>query len=387
MNISTFNSFDGIVLNSVSNIDEKNKSYPHDLEMNVIFGGESPNELYEVLASARGAILKTNRNSKNKEQEISDSLLDAIDKSASELESFKAWTDGGNAVIGPIVDILYDSLIQDDTNNNKMEDLMQLLVFDFLLHKEEWGLDSIINSDENKYLGDITENFGSGLHAVYAGHENNSPSNIVDWFLNTFIVKLKNSGKIPEDSVTSKVIKLFDDVNNRNKLEQLARDYTAELERIDSSNITLSNSLTKSENTTHLAPTLKFFLLAQAAKEGTVSANNWNSFINGDIEKIKSFLGLTGSDSLLADWLVDQNRNTGWSYDASGQLDFNRGHEGGIPISSLLGFFNDFPSRVLSDEELKEVNRIGDNVKMIMQTLKYWFQILRDERVAIARNI
>ncbi|EJL6575677.1 molecular chaperone, partial [Vibrio cholerae] len=84
MNISTFNSFDGIVLNSMSNIDEKNKSYPHDLEMNVIFGGESPNELHEVLASARGAILKTNSNSKNKEQEISDSLLDAIDKSASE---------------------------------------------------------------------------------------------------------------------------------------------------------------------------------------------------------------------------------------------------------------------------------------------------------------
>ncbi|NCG69750.1 molecular chaperone, partial [Vibrio parahaemolyticus] len=28
-----------------------------------------------------------------------------------------------------------------------------------------------------------------------------------------------------------------------------------------------------------------------------------------------------------------------------------------------------------------------DNVKMIMQTLKYWTQILRDERVAIAKNI
>ncbi|MCG6364785.1 molecular chaperone, partial [Vibrio fluvialis] len=46
-----------------------------------------------------------------------------------------------------------------------------------------------------------------------------------------------------------------------------------------------------------------------------------------------------------------------------------------------------FPPRVLTDDELKKINRIGDNVKMIMQTLKYWFQILRDERVAIARNI
>ncbi|MCD1246015.1 molecular chaperone [Vibrio cholerae] len=387
MNISTFNSFDGIVLNSVSNINEKNKIYPRDIEMNVIFGGESPNELHEVLACARGVILKTNSNSQNKEQEISDSLLDAIDKSTSELESFKSWTDGGNAVIGPIVDILYDSLIQDDTNGTKMEDLMQLLVFDFLLNKEEWGLDSIVNSDEQKYLGNITENFGSGLHAVYAGYENDTPSDIVNWFLNTFIVNLKNSGKIPEDSITSKLIKLFDDVNNRNKLEQLARNYTAELERIDPTNITLSNSLTKSESTTHLAPTLKFFLLAQAAKEEAVSANNWNAFIHGDIEDIKSFLGLNGGDSSISDWLVDPDRNTGWTYDESGQLDFNKGHEGGIPISALLGFFNDFPSRVLSDEELKEVNRIGDNVKMIMQTLKYWYQILRDERLAVTRNI
>lgn len=42
---------------------------------------------------------------------------------------------------------------------------------------------------------------------------------------------------------------------------------------------------------------------------------------------------------------------------------------------------------MLGDEDTKEINRIGDNVKMIQQTLKYWYQILRDERLAIARNI
>ncbi|HDZ9215859.1 TPA: molecular chaperone [Vibrio cholerae] len=102
---------------------------------------------------------------------------------------------------------------------------------------------------------------------------------------------------------------------------------------------------------------------------------------------MKKLLGLEGGDKTIADWLADVNKNTGWTYDNAGQLDFNRGQEGGIPIADLLNFFKGFPSRVLSDDELKEVNRIGDNVKMIMQTLKYWFQILRDERVAIARNI
>ncbi|EEN98453.1 hypothetical protein VCG_002286 [Vibrio cholerae 12129(1)] len=59
----------------------------------------------------------------------------------------------------------------------------------------------------------------------------------------------------------------------------------------------------------------------------------------------------------------------------------------GLNLKDLENIYNNFPSRVLSDEDIKEINRIGDNVKMIMQTLKYWFQILRDERVAIARNI
>ncbi|HDZ9471120.1 TPA: molecular chaperone [Vibrio cholerae] len=95
----------------------------------------------------------------------------------------------------------------------------------------------------------------------------------------------------------------------------------------------------------------------------------------------------SSSDKGIVDWLTDTNRNTGWVTDKSGQLDFNQGQAGGIPIADLLDFFSGFPSRVLSDEELKQVNRIGDNVKMIMQTLKYWFQILRDERVAVARNI
>ncbi|WP_194554311.1 hypothetical protein [Vibrio anguillarum] len=44
-------------------------------------------------------------------------------------------------------------------------------------------------------------------------------------------------------------------------------------------------------------------------------------------------------------------------------------------------------SRPLTDEELKEVNRIGDQVRMLQETLKYWLQICRDELVAIARNI
>ncbi|EJL6507001.1 molecular chaperone, partial [Vibrio cholerae] len=344
-----------------------------------------PKELFNALLYTKSLVL--NGMEQNIEQQISNSLLDAIDKSAAELEDFKAWTDGGNSVISPIIDLMYENLIKDDTNNNKSEDLMQLLVFDFLLHQDEWGLNDILTNDEREYLGYITENFGSGMHSVYKGYEENTPDKIVNWFLNTFCKRLESSGKIPDDSACFKILSFFKEEVNKNKLVSLGNDYTRELQSVDTSNINLSNSISKSESSTHVSPTLKFFLLAQGAKEGILSANDWAEFINSDIEGIKKLLGLEGGDKTIADWLADVNKNTGWTYDSSGQLDFNRGQEGGIPIVDLLNFFKGFPSRVLSDDELKEVNRIGDNVKMIMQTLKYWFQILRDERVAIARNI
>nr|WP_234826589.1 hypothetical protein [Vibrio anguillarum] len=59
----------------------------------------------------------------------------------------------------------------------------------------------------------------------------------------------------------------------------------------------------------------------------------------------------------------------------------------GMQVDYFTALSENLPSRPLTDEELKEVNRIGDQVRMLQETLKYWLQICRDELVAIARNI
>lgn len=46
-----------------------------------------------------------------------------------------------------------------------------------------------------------------------------------------------------------------------------------------------------------------------------------------------------------------------------------------------------FPPRELTEEEIEEVNRIGDQVKMLQQTLLYWLKICKDEQKATAQNI
>ncbi|WP_029853727.1 hypothetical protein [Vibrio parahaemolyticus] len=241
----------------------------------------------EALGKAKDFILNERADSTtNKEQEITDSLLDAIDTSENQLEDLKAWTVGGKAVIQPIVNLMYDDLIADTSNTNRTEDLMQLLVFDFLLNQDDWAPELTLTVYEEKYLGDITENFGSDLHAVYLDYNNHSPTKIVNWFLDQFIDKIQKNGNIPSDSVKFKIIQFFDDSKNKDNLRGLAQKYTESLSGINISNgnFNLENSLTKNEGNTHLSPTLKFFLLAQGAKEGLLSANDWVNFINADIE-------------------------------------------------------------------------------------------------------
>ncbi|WP_052329016.1 hypothetical protein [Providencia sneebia] len=59
----------------------------------------------------------------------------------------------------------------------------------------------------------------------------------------------------------------------------------------------------------------------------------------------------------------------------------------GISLKDLDNLYQKFPSRELAEDELEEINRIGDQIKMIQQTLKYWNQLCSDQQLAMARNI
>ncbi|CAI2322322.1 hypothetical protein [Vibrio parahaemolyticus] len=166
---------------------EENNNTSKNPNIDISLKGTSPTELDKALSKAKSFILNERADSTtNKEKEITDSLLDAIDTSANQLEDLKAWTVGGKEVIQPIINLMYDDLIADTNNTNRTEDLMQLLVFDFLLNQDDWAPNLQLTYYEKKYLGDITENFGSGLHAVYMGYQDHPPSKIADWFLTGF---------------------------------------------------------------------------------------------------------------------------------------------------------------------------------------------------------
>jgi len=64
-------------------------------------------------------------------------------------------------------------------------------------------------------------------------------------------------------------------------------------------------------------------------------------------------------------------------------FDFN----GTISAQYLEDLYNKFTPRKLTEVDIKEINRIGDQVKMLQQAIKYWLQVCRDGKLAIARNI
>ncbi|EHD2263952.1 molecular chaperone, partial [Vibrio cholerae] len=204
----------------------------------------------------------------NTEQAISSALEEAIAQASSELDALNAWTEGGNDVISPILEIMLEDIINDESNAKKQEDLMQLLVFDLLIHQDEWGIDlnNIFGRQAKKYFGYITENFGSGMHNVYQGQDKDTPEIIVNWFINSVINKLPDliGDKIPSTSVTAKLSGYFNESSNKTVLLELAKSYNTQ------DSISHENS-----TSTHISPALKLFLMGQAAYTGLIDAEQW----------------------------------------------------------------------------------------------------------------
>ncbi|MBU2896184.1 molecular chaperone [Vibrio hepatarius] len=330
--------------------------------------------------------------SSNPEDAIALALAAGIEVYSKQLEDIQAWTEGGSAVLEPMLDMIYESILAGGVDGTEYEDLMQLLVIDLLMHADEWGLNlpALLGNDYEVYLAQITEHFGSGLHAPYGQYDNHPPKEIINWFLDTLVDSLTPliGSQIPADSLTGKILTFYNEPSNRTSLNTCADNYW-----IDPNGFINGSDDLSAEDCERLSPTLKIFILADAAEKGIITAEQWDQLIMGDVHDFEELLGL--NDGELGQYLMDID---GWapSPGASGNgagdhvetdryPDFSG--SAGIYPDDLIETLEHFPGRELTDEELEEVNRIGDQVKMLQQTLKYWLQICRDEQMAIARNI
>ncbi|RTZ16662.1 hypothetical protein EJ063_07670 [Vibrio aquaticus] len=331
------------------------------------------------------------------EYDIAKKLADSVMDQSQLVSDISAWTQGGSAVINPMLDIMLDDLLATPSlTQTEYEDIMQLMILDMAHNEAAWGLDiggmlGLTDAQLEKYTGNITENFGSGAHAKYQGIGSESPEDIINWFLDDLVHTLSSEvgGKIAVDSVTAQVIDFFSSSTaNSNALRVAGTNY---LDTSGDVNLSIPNVSFSEQGAAveKISPVHKLYILAGAAAEG-ISEDEWSGLLTNDAAYIENLLSVADGELdayIVAKFPHGGSSSPGWSFDTGGQLDFNQGANAGIKSSHLVLHFENFPSRELTEDEIAELNRVGDATKVIQQTLKYWLQIMKDQRLASSRNI
>ncbi|EGR2040875.1 hypothetical protein D0B83_17975 [Vibrio cholerae] len=360
------------------------------------------------------------RATSNKEQEIANSLLEQIDKSAKELEIISLWSEGGESGFIAALELMADKLFGIESPTGiESENVLQLAMLDVLVNAQKYG---VANDDVfMKNLSLALEYTGSGQHNTWVedlddpttptveisdGIADNRYSKIVDYVWKG-MKNIIDSGNASKDSLLYRVM---------NKLSGNNNSISSDLPSILKDSLSTSGSTNSSLGTSgyfdtsqggwitdtpqDISPLMRLVILSNLLNEDPeMSQSTLKIILTGTYDEVNSLTPSTsGGYSNIFDYIFEFDKDGGWQdsgYKPSNSestlkpsgvnqmIDFN----GQLDKTWLSGLYVNFPSRVLGDEDIKNINRIGDNVKMIMQTLKYWLQIMRDESIAIARNI
>ncbi|EGR4126100.1 molecular chaperone [Vibrio cholerae] len=348
-------------------------------------------DLIFVLEKQREAVKAVSP--RNTETDISNALLGSINDAALELEVINGWTEGGKAMFSSIISGMFDEISKDGIQGIELEDTLQLIILELMVNADKYGLSEWISDPKIKpCIEHLLESVGSATHGLHE-HENGWNKEETLAQAAAFILyELKDLGPFDSSTLLNKLLSVSQ-LNTDDGINNLYRTIKDNYHNGEGWLIYDTNTQNGTSAATELSPLITLMILSDVLNTSPdITREQMESFLSRDISKIESVMkSVLKEPATIKDWINRDNDkwqiqvpNYGDTGGHGGQLDWIGD---GLNLIDLENIYNNFPSRVLSDEDIKEINRIGDNVKMVMQTLKYWFQILRDERVAIARNI
>ncbi|EOX4259505.1 hypothetical protein ACPF3R_003356 [Vibrio cholerae] len=305
----------------------------------------------------------------NPEMAIAALLAQGIEEYGKQLESIQAWTNGGEPMFLEALQFMLDDLLSGGLSNEEMEDALLLLVMDLQVNGNSWGLGSFMSDPKNnEFMLFIVELIGSANHmnATDGVHlEWDTPeltAGNIDTFLNS-LINAASSGQIPTDSVTGLVLGQLS-----GQIDELCTQY------VDHFNDSYGGI-----DSPEVSVIFRLYLLSIILADQSLTQDEVELILSGTHDELDDFfLQKTALEAF--DYLV---LNSSWANDW-GQLYIPHGS---VSLTEIQGLYANFPARELTKEELKEVNRIGDQIQMLQETLKYWLSIMRDEQLAAARNI
>ncbi|EOV4224347.1 hypothetical protein ACONZ3_003408 [Vibrio parahaemolyticus] len=319
--------------------------------------------LTETVSHQRNAL--SLMSSRNAEADIANSLNGAIDQYAKELELIQGWTNGGKDMFNAANRVMFNTIVSSgNVSGIKLEDIFQIAIIDFMANN------SNIPTEVFGAMQHFLESTGTGSHGVHENWTGSVFSQNVDKVWD----HIKSNASTT--SLSHEILNYLDTVGGK---QALKNQYSNAFD--NSEGYAFNHGFDKNNG---LSPMLRLTLMSNYLKENPdIKQADMEIFLKGSFGDIESFVQGTTKESL--DVLLAKDSE--WRVvDMNGKqvIDW----EGvGLDSSFFVGLYQKFPPRVLSDEDTTNINRIGDTVKMIQQTLKYWIQIMRDERMAVARNI
>ncbi|HGZ6598643.1 TPA: hypothetical protein ACOLX9_003882 [Vibrio parahaemolyticus] len=320
--------------------------------------------LTETVSHQRNALSLVS--SRNAEADIANSLNGAIDQYAKELELIQGWTNGGKDMFNAANRVMFNTIVSSgNVSGFKLEDIFQIAIIDFMANHS--NIDTAVSDAMRHFL----ESTGTGSHGVHEGWDGTKFSQ------NTDLVWDYMQRNASPTSLTREILNYLDTAGGKSTLKS---QYSTQFNSSDG--YAFNSGFNKDKG---LSPMLRLTLMSNYLKENPdIKQSEMEIFLKGSFGEIESFVRDTTQESLQvllakdSAWQVLQIKPGENVIDYTGV---------GLDSTFFVNLYQKFPPRVLSDEDTKNINRIGDTVKMIQQTLKYWIQIMRDERMAIARNI
>ncbi|MGM6658371.1 hypothetical protein [Vibrio parahaemolyticus] len=305
--------------------------------------------------------------SRNTEADIANSLNGAIDQYAKELELIQGWTNGGKDMFNAANQVMFNTIISSgNVSGFQLEDIFQIAIIDFMASHEN------IPQEVFVAMQHFLESTGTGSHGVHEEWDGAMFSQKTDLVWNY----IKDNAS--PTSLSLEILNYLD--TNAGGKSALQSQYSTQFNNPDG--YAFNSGFNKNNG---LSPMLRLTLMSNYLKSNPdIKQAEMEIFLKGSFGEIESFVQNTTKEDL-ADLLA---KDSNWRVLETSQGNKVIDYEGvGLNLAFFVNLYQKFPPRVLSDEDTKNINRIGDTVKMIQQTLKYWIQIMRDERMAVARNI
>ncbi|CAM3937154.1 hypothetical protein [Vibrio aquimaris] len=319
----------------------------------------------------------------NPEDAIAMALAQGIEAYAKQLEIIKGWTIPGLPMFESAMAVMFEGIKSSgETSGYALEDLFQLAIMDFMSHGYGEGKQGYASIEEQ--MRHFLESTGSGSHGYHEGWDGAKFARACD---DIFDFMMANS---PPNSLCHEILTYMnEECGGVSELEKQYRNHFNDP----------GGFVCETGYSGGLSPMLRMALMAgYLAIEPKVEQSVIDMFLTAPVSELDTYINEHTSnphyDSAI-EFVFDNDGETGsngWrevdQYDPNGDshqvIDWNGV---GLGAEYFENMYNNFPERELTDKDIEKINNIGDQVKMLQQTLKYWLSICRDEQMAIARNI